>query len=143
MFDYGYEVQDSATFTVSAVGMVDSVAKIVDLGAGKCHGNLVVDVTAIEILSNDEIYDILLQGSSSATFASSITTLARLRLGAKEILQGSADVDSAAGRFRVPFTNEDVKGTKYKYARLYCNVAGNIGASPSIIFSARLEKSQA
>ena len=102
MFDYGFEVQDSATFTVSAAGTVSSVAKIADLGAAKMHGELVIDVTQIELLSNDETYDIVLQGSESSSFAGTITSLARLRLGAKEILQGSADVDSTAFEHVVP-----------------------------------------
>ena len=57
MIDYGYEVQDSATFTTSAAGTVSAVAKILDWGAGKLHAELVIDVSAIEIASNNEFYN--------------------------------------------------------------------------------------
>ncbi len=46
--------------------------------ARPAEGNMVVDVSAIEIADNDEVYKISLQGSNSATFASGIVDLAIL-----------------------------------------------------------------
>ena len=49
MRDLGFEIQDSATFTVTSAGTYDSSARIVDFGANaKMHGEMVVDVTEIE-----------------------------------------------------------------------------------------------
>lgn len=106
-----------------AVGSVDGDDIIADLGAGLVEGHAVVDVSAIEIASNDEIYKISLQGSNSATFASGIVDLAEITLGAAEVIGG--DVDSTVGRYIVPFRTEK-NGTIYRYVRAYTDVAGAI-----------------
>ena len=86
-------------------------------------GHLVVDVTAIEIASDDESYDIQLQGSSKSDFADSFEVLASVKLGAQEVIGG--DQDSATGRYMVPFRTEK-NGTTYQYARVYTDVNGTI-----------------
>ena len=65
--------------------------------AGLVEGKMIVDVTAIEIASNDEAYKITLQGSSKVDFADTIVDLAELTLGAAEIIGG--DKDSTTGRY--------------------------------------------
>jgi len=69
----------------------------------------------------DERYDILLQGSSSSTFASIYTDLAAVAVGAVASING--DIVTAAGRISLPFSNEFM-GTIYPYLRLYTVVAG-------------------
>jgi len=130
-FDADLELKDSYAVTSSAAAQVDSANKIVDVGAARCDGNVVVDVTAIDIASNDEEYDIILQGSNSATFASGIENLAQLNLGATEVRQGGAQ-DSTIGRYEMPFTNEQ-NDTVYRYLRIYTVVGA---ASSSITYSA-------
>jgi hypothetical protein len=116
-------------------GTMDGQAKVVNLGAAPVEGNLVVDVSALEIASNDELYKIKLQGSSRADFAHNIEDLAVLELGAKEVLGG--DQDSQVGRYGVPFTN--VKGLYlWPYVRLYTDVSGSIASG--ISFSAFLTR---
>ena len=135
MIDNEHIMKDAGLVAASAAATVDSEAKIVNLGAGMVEGNLVVDVTAIEIASNDEGYRISLQGSSSATFADTIEELASVELGAAEVLGG--DQDSTTGRYVVPFRTEK-NGTVWPYVRVYCEVVGTIATG--INYSAYLTK---
>lgn len=135
MIDVTHIMKDAGLVAADAAGTVDSEAKIVNLGAGMVEGHLVIDVTAIEIASNDEAYKITLQGSSSATFASGIVDLAEITLGAAEVIGG--DQDSAVGRYQVPFRTEK-NGTVWPYVRVYTDVAGTIATG--INFSAYLSK---
>ena len=135
MIDYTHVLKDAGLVASSAAGQVDSSDVIVDAGAGLVEGNLIVDVTAIEIADNDEEYDIQLQGSSKSDFADTIEVLASMKLGANEVLDG--DQDSAIGRYKVPFITEK-NGTIFPYVREYCTCAGTV--STGINFSAYLGK---
>ena len=111
---------------------------IYDTGSAvaKFVADLMVHVTAIDIASNDELYSLELQGSTSATFASGIENLATLHLGPNETLITDTDVDSTVGVYTVPFTNQ-VGGRMYRYVRLKIVVAGT---TPSITYTAYLTK---
>ena len=128
-------LKDAGLVAADAAGTMGGDAVICDLGAGLVEGNMVVDVTAIEIASDTEAYKISLQGSNSATFASGIVDLAILELGANEVIGG--DVDSTIGRYIVPFRTEK-NGTVYQYVRVYTDVSGDIVSG--INFSAHLAK---
>ena len=134
-FDADLEFKDAGLVAADAAAQVDSADKIVDLGAGYMSGTLVIDVSAIEIASNDERYDIVFQLSSSATFASAIVDRATLSLGALEAVPG--DQDAATGRYTLPVDNE-WNGTVYRYARVYTDVTGTIATG--INYSAFLTK---
>lgn len=123
MIDTTHILKDAGLFAADAAGQVDSEDKIVNLGNGLVEGVLVVDVTAIEIASNDEVYKISLQGSSESDFGDTIEDLAILELGAAEVIGG--DQDSETGRYKVPFRTEK-NGTIYPYVRLYTDVSGAI-----------------
>ena len=135
MIDYTHILKDAGLVAADAAGQVDSSDVIVDLGAGLVEGHLVVDVTALEIASNDESYKITLQGSSESDFASSIVDLAEITLGAQEVIGG--DQDSTVGRYQVPFRTEK-NGTIWPYVRVYCDVSGTIATG--INYSAHLGK---
>lgn len=135
MIDSDFILKDAGLVAADAAGTVGGEAVIADLGAALMKGNLIVDVTAIEIATNDEIYKIKLQGSNSATFASDIEDLVILEVGAAEVLGG--DQDSAVGRYKLPFRSEK-NGTVYQYVREYCDVDGDIDTG--INFSAHLSK---
>lgn len=123
-FDSLLEFKDAGLIAADDIAQVDGADKIVDLGEGLFEGDLVVDITAIEIASNDERYDISIQLSDSSTFASGIVQGPILAVGALETLIG-ADTDSTVGRYILPFRNE-LNGTWYRYARVYINVTGAI-----------------
>ena len=133
MYDVNLQLKDAGLVAASAAGQVDSTDKIINLGPGLVEGEMVVDVTAIEIASNDEFYQIALQGSSESDFADAFEELAILELGAKEVLGG--DQDSTIGRYRVPFRTER-NGTIYPYVRVYSTCSGSIATG--INFSAWL-----
>lgn len=123
VFDSALEFKDAGLVAADAAAEVDASAKIVDLGAKFFRAAMVIDVSAIEIASNDERYDIIVQLSSSATFASVILDRATLPLGCLEALPG--DQDSTVGRYILYFDNE-MDGTIYRYARVYTDVTGTV-----------------
>jgi hypothetical protein len=124
-FDVDLELKDAGLVASSAAAEVDSSAKILDLGAGKVAAKAVIDVTALEIASNDELYTVIVELSNSATFASGIVAGASIQFGAQEVILGATDTDSTTGRYELPFTNV-LDDTHYRYARLYTVVAGSV-----------------
>lgn len=134
-FDAALQLQDAGLVAASAAG-----TRILDLGPGtgfRC-GKIVIDVTAIEIASNDETYTIHVQGAASSTFATAglIVEFASLQLSAKETKLSDSDRDDDVGQRTLYFDNTDEAGTTYRYLRLYITVAGTVATG--INFSARL-----
>lgn len=119
---YPYDVDLVAK--AAALVAADTAHTIVPVGDAVWKGALVVDVTAVEIASNDERYIIAVQGSTSATFASDVQNLAMIELGATEVRSGGA-IDSLTGRYELLFINEQA-GVTYPYIRAYTDVAGTI-----------------
>lgn len=128
-------MKDAGLIAASAAAQVSSADKILTVGNAQIYGEVVVDLTAVEIASNNEEYDILVQGSTSATFADTIENLGQLNLGATEVRQGGA-IDSVTGRYTIPFTNKQAD-VIYPYIRLYTVVAGTIATG--INYSAFLD----
>lgn len=135
-FDASLELKDAGLVASSAAAEVDSTAKIVDLGAGTVVGDIVIDVTACEVATGDEIYTIGAQISSSATFASDIYEVTSVKLG--DATQIPGDVDMVEGRYILPFRNEIFNGTQKRYLRLYTTIAGTIATG--INYTAYLAK---
>lgn len=125
VFDAELELKDAGLITADAAALVDGVAKVLDLGQALWQGDLVVDATAIEVDSSNELFNICFQVSSSPTFASAVKTIAIIPLGAFEAIIGT-DVDTPAGRYVIGVHNEH-GGTIYRYARLYTDVTGTVG----------------
>lgn len=124
-FDAELEFKDAGLVASSDAAQVDAADKIVDFGKALFEGVMVIDVSAIEIADNNEEYYIIVQGSSSATFASDIQNLAMLDLGATEVRHGGA-IDSLVGRYHLFFSNEQ-KDTVYRYGRVFTFVEGTVG----------------
>lgn len=91
-FDAEMLLKDAGLVAASAAATVGGNAKIADLGTARFEGVAIIDVSAIEIASNDELYDILIEVSSSATFASDIEQAAHLQLGATEVRDGAPSI---------------------------------------------------
>lgn len=123
-FDKDLLLKDAGLVAADAAATVASAAKIVDFGAARVSGVVVVYVSAIEIASNDEAYRIIVQGSNTSDFSGAKENLAELTLGATEVRPGGAQ-DSTVGRYEIPFSNVQVD-TVYQYVRLYTDVAGTI-----------------
>jgi len=119
--------QDMRLKTAGLVAASAAEATELDLGAAYHKGALVVDVSAIEVASDDEIYDIVLQGTNVAAFATDtdIWDLVTLTLAAAAAQRTDANGINVVGRYVIPFDNEHA-GTLMRYIRLYTVVAGTI-----------------
>jgi hypothetical protein len=129
-FDSLLELQDSAHGVIgaSAAATVDSAAQVIDIGTGFFLGAAVIDVSAIEIASNDEAYAIIIEGAQEVAMDTTLVPLARLDVGALEAIPpGSSHflVDSSIGRYVLYFSNER-DGVFNRYIRAYTVVAGTI-----------------
>jgi hypothetical protein len=125
-FDAELEFKDAGLVAASAAATVDSAAVAIDVGAGIFKGMMIIDVSALEIASNTELYDIVVQGSPDADFtAATIADLAAINLSAAEVKRTDCNKDDATGRYKLYFDNEN-NGTYYRYLRLYTVVAGDV-----------------
>lgn len=121
---YSQYTYDNALL-LKAAGLVASTtteSTILDLGEGLVDAYLVLDVSAVEVASTDEIYLICLEGSTVSGMGSGSVCLAQIEMGNAT---APADADTGVGRFVVPFRNEQ-NGTTYRYVRIYTEVAGTI-----------------
>ena len=110
---------------LKAAGLVAASADstIIDLGEGLVDGFVVIDVSAVEVASGNEIYTVSLEGSNVAAMDSGSVCLAKKVFGNLVVPMDAAL--SAAGRYVIPFRNEE-GGTIYRYVRLSTLVAGTI-----------------
>jgi hypothetical protein len=129
-------LKDAVAVTASGAAQVGGTNKIVDLGAGRVDGIVMVDVTAIDVADGNEAYSVVLQGSTTSDFSAGNQPLGCLMMGDSTVANNLRDVDSVIGRFEVHFTNEQ-NGTIYRYVRLYTLAAGT---TPSITHSAFIAK---
>jgi hypothetical protein len=135
-FDYNLRLKDAGAITASAAAQVGGSDKILDMGASRFDGRVIIDTTAIEVDTGNELYQVVVQGSTSPTFASGIVTLGEQRFGDSSVTL--EDVDSVeAQRREIAFTNE-VNGTVYRYVRVYTIIAGTIATG--INYTANLVK---
>jgi hypothetical protein len=126
-FDKDMQLADGGAITASAAAQVLGADKILDLGAGRLDGVAVVDISAIDTVTGDEKYELELQHSNSATFASGVVTGSTLKVGGTTAVPGNSAA-TGVGRFELPFCNE-LQGVIYRYLRLYRRIAGT---TPSI-----------
>lgn len=132
-FDANLEFKDAGLVASSAAAQVDSAAKVVDVGTGFFKGDLVIDVTAIEVATGNEGYRIAIEGSDNSGFSSGTEVeLQSIKLGDSSVTGG--DTDDTTGRYVLPFTNRWADGTCYRYLRVYTTVEGTIATG--INFSA-------
>ena len=133
MFGIGDVLKDAGAVTSSGYGEVDAAAKVVNLGAGLVRGNCIIDVTAMVMQGNDQVYQIHLMGGDDESFTKEVA-LATLEVGVKETIEGN--LDSKLARYVMPFENEQ-NGITYPYVRVRHVISGT---SPSINYSCRMEK---
>jgi hypothetical protein len=125
--DTNLQLKDAGLVAASARAQVASADKILDLGAGFVEAEVVIDVSAIEIGTGDESYDIVVQLGEEADFATKGKVVERvaLHLGAKGTKRTDSDKDDVVGRYVIPFDNEH-QGNVYRYVSLYTVIAGTI-----------------
>ena len=123
-YDNDLLLKDAGLIASSQACKVDGSAKILDIGSGAMEGDVIIDVTAIEIASNTETYQIGVQVSSDSAFASDYYEVASLILGAAEIIPGDTDMET--GRYAIRFRNTIAENVTKRYLRLYVTVVGDI-----------------
>lgn len=141
LYDVDLALEDSldSAGSVSAIiasqaGKLLDVATELDLGDGLVEGNMIVDIDAIE-LGTDENYEIKLQGTNTTGFGSDFVDLAMLELGHADTLVGTAALGAAGDRYVVPFRNVK-NGTVMRYVRAYIVVLN--GTAETITYQAWL-----
>jgi hypothetical protein len=128
-YDDALSLKDAGLVAASADG------DILDIGDGLVDALLVIDMSACEIATGNEIYTVSLEASNVAAMTSGSVCLAKKVFGNLVVPMDGAL--STAGRYVVPFRNEE-GGTTYRYVRLSTLVAGTI--ETGINFSAFIAK---
>jgi hypothetical protein len=123
--------------SAAAITATETGSVILDVGDGLVDGYLVLDVATLDVVTGDESYHFMLEGSPDAAFgtAGNIRIVAQLHLGGSTATAPNGAAD-AIGRFLIPFRNER-NGTTYRYMRLVTTIAGT---SPSTTFIGWLAK---
>jgi hypothetical protein len=126
-FDADLQLKDAGLIAADDIAQVDGSDKILDFGAARVDGRVVIDATAVEVADGDESFHVVLEFSNSSTFASGIVQGPGFVLGdAAAAAMANADADNGAGRYELPFASE-INGTVYRYMRLAVDVAGTVG----------------
>lgn len=135
--------------TPTASGYVNNIQTQVDAQTGRFDGYLVLDISAMDLSSNDETYRFLLLGSNDAAFANgNVETLAFKDFAAATagrilptVTPASYAVPAsgkAATRWSIPISN--LSGVYlFRYLQLYAVIGGT---TPSITLSAWLANNQ-
>ncbi len=131
--DENLKMMDGNAITADAAWLVSGSAAIIDVGDAYLKAGVLVDVSAIDIASTDETYFLSIQGSSSATFASTIVELGCLRIGDASTIGAAIDVDSSTGRYVVHFSNY-LDGTIYRYIRGYTDFTGTTPSLTAVAY---------
>lgn len=124
-YDAEMQLKDAGLVAATAAAQVGGADKIIDLGVGRMEAVAVLDLTAIETDSSNELYTVAIQGSSSATFASDIQNLAMMDFGHLSTPRKGGAITSLVGRYEIPFVNEQ-NDIRYRYLRLHTTVAGTV-----------------
>lgn len=123
----------------AVLGPDGGAAKVIDVGTNnpnsdgttnnRVDGTLVIDVSALEVDTGDELYTIIVQGGDTEAFDNEVANLAQLELGDATQLSGAGShIDTPPGRYELHFSNEQA-GVLWRYLRVYAVVAGTIGGN--------------
>ena len=134
-FDADREFKDAGLVAENAAATVDDIARVINVGTGAFKAMMILDVSVLDIAASDEIYDIVVQGSTVAEFATdtAMVELASISLGDKAVKRTDCNKDDTTGRYKILFDNEN-NGTYYPYIRVYTVVTGT--AATGINFTA-------
>lgn len=126
LLDSATQLKDAGLVAASAQTQVGGADAKLDFGAGKpfTEVKLMIDISAIEVASGDEKYEIEFQLSDSPTFASGVVVADVTKVGDSSVTGSSAD--TAAGGPIVKTVNNEWQGTRYRYARLFTRIAGTV-----------------
>jgi hypothetical protein len=126
------QLKDAGLVAADDNAQVGGSDQILDMGTGIFKGEVLHDISALEIASGDEVYKLIVQGSSSATFASDIVDLQTLVVGDASTIATTRDVDSTTGRYICGVSNV-LNDVAYQYVRLRIEVAGTIATGINMV----------
>ncbi len=141
--DAATQLKDAGLVASDAAGTVGGSAAVVDLGAANtyCRFAVVIDWTACEVASGDEVYAVRIQGSTSSAF-SAVYTLAERRFGDSSVSFNATDTPPT-GRAVIYGDNVAITSASdgnsiesLRYIRLFTDVGGTIATGMN--FSAYL-----
>lgn len=124
-FDAELYLHDGGLKTASFAGLVSAAAKILDVGDARFEGYWVVNVTALEHDTDDEVCQVFLQGSLQSDFSADVVNLALCELSAPGALLAGADTERDVGGVNLPCSNV-LEGVAYPYLRIYCVIGGTV-----------------
>ena len=141
-FDEDLQLKDAGLIAADENAcQVDSTDAIIDLGEGRCIGTLVINATAVEVDSGNEVYQIQPMFSNSSTHASGVVAGPSFAIGDAAALATlyaaptvSPDTDLGVGRYEIPLSNV-YNGIAYRYLLLAVDVTGTIAAGCNFIAS--------
>lgn len=141
-FDINLLLSDNAAaYTADGYTQVGGADAVLDLGGNqgvtplqqaRIDAMCIIDVTAIDIASTDELYRLKIMGCNISSFASNVVELASMQLGDGSTMVPNTQKDSVVGRYELPFCTEQAN-LKYEFIKMYVDVGGT---SPSIAFQA-------
>jgi hypothetical protein len=121
IFDNLLLLKDAGAIVADSPATVGGQARVIDVGdANMGDAKMVVDTSAIDQVTGDETYRVILQGCNSIGFGSGVVEL------------GSIVVDSV-GRAEAPVSN--VRGnTNYRYLRAFNDTGGTTPSINNTVF---------
>ncbi len=141
-FDANLQLSDNAAaYTASGDMQVGGASGIIDLGGNTATNPVqnaridaiaIFDVTAIDVASGSETYQIDILGSNDPGFATGVQCLAGIQLGKGSALRNTSSQDSVIGRYELGFTNQ-AGGNLFEYIKAVLTAGGT---TPSISISA-------
>ena len=134
IFDSLLELEDGAAAIITS----GAGSTIIDLGEAHVTGDIVLDISAIDTVTGDELYTIYVEVSDDPAVATGVEHVASIELGGVTGAAGSRDVATDAGRYIIPFQNQ-MNDRQYRYVNLQLVIGGT---SPSITMQAYLSKAK-
>lgn len=128
------------TFGAQTTSGLGTGNQSVDFGGAYYKGEIIIDVAAMDVVSTNEIYDIIFVLTNTAAFSDNDDLYERISisLGAAGAKRTSANADSVVGRYTLGLDNE-MAGTIYRYGRIQCVIGGT---TPSISYQAFMARNQ-
>ena len=133
MFDNVFIMKDDGAVTTTGYGEVDAAAQVVDVGEGLVRGNVIIDIDAIKVSANDELYSLNLVGGSDESFTQQVSLCSK-ELGSATSLVGN--LDSKISKIILHASNEE-RGIIYPFIRVRHVISGTL---PSINYRCILHK---
>jgi len=131
--DGALQLKDAGLVAADAAATVGGSAAVIDLGAANAYARfaVVIDWTACEVASTDEVYAVRIQGSTTSSFSAAYT-LAERRFGDSSVSFNATDTPPSG---RCVIYGDNVAHTSatdgnsveaLRYIRLFTDVSGTI-----------------